>query len=206
MTGKRQQKKEHTRQAILQAAIRLFGQRGYENTTIDTLASEAGVGKGTIYGYFRSKSDILLAFCNEEIDIVFTALTTNSPADASLADLLLMLFIEQFHFITQNPDFGRQLIREMVFPRQLTALRSKDMDDRYISQMRSVLLAAQDRGELRRDLNLLFATGHFYALYLMTLSAWYMGRLQDEDDVREALSMLIDQALKGLAPVEKAQK
>ena len=62
MAGLREQKKERTKGAILDAALKLFTRKGYENTSIEELAAEAGVGKGTIYSYFKTKSEIFLAF------------------------------------------------------------------------------------------------------------------------------------------------
>ncbi len=47
------------RQRILRAAETLFAQKGYENTTIQDLATAAGVGDGTVYDYFRNKEDVL---------------------------------------------------------------------------------------------------------------------------------------------------
>jgi AcrR family transcriptional regulator len=49
-----------TRQAILEAARSRFLHYGYKKTTIDEIAADAGVGKGTVYLYFGGKEDILL--------------------------------------------------------------------------------------------------------------------------------------------------
>jgi AcrR family transcriptional regulator len=46
-------------EAILRAALRLFGQRGYDETTVEEIAREAGVAKGLLYHYFRSKEEVL---------------------------------------------------------------------------------------------------------------------------------------------------
>jgi hypothetical protein len=59
---------------------------------------------------------------------------------------------------------------------------------------------AQEKGQLRRDIELTLTCGHFYALYLMVLSAWYSGRLPGEEDVRVALQVMFSQALSGLQP------
>jgi len=53
--------KADKREAILQAAWGLIRHYGYGKTTIDDIARKAGVGKGTIYLYFRSKTEIMLA-------------------------------------------------------------------------------------------------------------------------------------------------
>ena len=43
----------------MHAAANLFREKGFEKTSIEELARAAGIGKGTIYGYFQTKSDIL---------------------------------------------------------------------------------------------------------------------------------------------------
>lgn len=48
-----------TRTALLDAATRLFGQIGYHATTIDKITAEAGVTRGALYWYFKSKSELL---------------------------------------------------------------------------------------------------------------------------------------------------
>ena len=52
------------RSQILDAATRTFAQRGYHNSTIRQIASEAGVADGTIYIYFKNKTDLLLGLLN----------------------------------------------------------------------------------------------------------------------------------------------
>ena len=56
---RRQNQARQTRRLILEAARRLFYQRGYPNTTIDAIAQEAGVAPETVYATFRAKQEIL---------------------------------------------------------------------------------------------------------------------------------------------------
>lgn len=198
MSGIRERKKKETRQAILQAAIELFAKKGFEQTSVSELAIKAGVGKGTIYGYFQTKNEIFLAFCEDEIEHAFGSLKSRCDADSPLIDRLLVLFVEQFRFVTRNPDFGRLLAREMVFPKELTVDKSKDLDNRYLEVMGTILSEAAERGELSRDIDHFFATAHLYSLYIMVLSGWYMGRLKSDEDVEGALHLLLEQALHGL--------
>lgn len=60
MTGPR--RGEQTRQAIVDTAVRLFAERGYEQTTMRLVASEAGVSLGNAYYYFGSKEHLVEAF------------------------------------------------------------------------------------------------------------------------------------------------
>lgn len=203
MAGLREQKKQKNKAAILEAAILLFGERGYENTTISALAETAGIGKGTIYSYFKSKNEILLAFCEEELACMHQEIQQTVPAEASLEEKLLMIFMCEFRYVTKNKSFGRTLIREMIFPKQLTLEKSKELEEQFLQLFASVFKEAQEKGELRRDIELTVTSGHFYALYLMALSAWYSGRLHSEEDVQETLRLMINQALTGLQPKDK---
>jgi AcrR family transcriptional regulator len=55
-------KAEETRNRILDAALRLFRDRGFDQTTMRDVATEAGVATGAAYYYYRSKQDLVMAF------------------------------------------------------------------------------------------------------------------------------------------------
>ncbi len=184
----------------MDAAVKLFSEKGFENTTVNQLAKEAGVGKSTIYGYFQSKNEIFLAFCEDEINFVFTDLAEKRDPDTPIEKQLLTLFMEQLRYVSRNYDFGRILVREMIFPKELTMEKSNDLSERYLGALGEILTRAISRGELRDDLDLLYISGHFYAFYLLVLSAWYQRRLQNEQEVEDALRKLMQQAMEGLAP------
>lgn len=200
MAGIREKKKKQTRKAIMDAAIKLFSEKGFENTSIEELARKAGVGKGTIYGYFSAKNEIFLAFCEEEIEYAFSDLADKSDIDAPLIDQLHTLFMGQFRYATQDRDFGRILAREMIFPKELIHEKVKRLEERYLAALGEILDRAISRGELRDDLELLFLGGHLYALYIIVLSSWYDNRFQTEKEIKEALYKLLLQAMEGLAP------
>ncbi|MDW7771300.1 MAG: TetR/AcrR family transcriptional regulator [Desulfobulbaceae bacterium] len=200
MAGLREQRKKRTRAAILEAALHLFSRQGYENTSINQMAKAAGIGKGTIYSYFQSKSEIFLAFCEDQFVFIDRELSEKSRRGKPLIEQLLTLFMGEFQFVSRNKEFGRILMRETVFPKELTVERSQELDNKYIELMVPLFKQAQKRGELRTDLELILVVGHFYGLYIMTVSGWYMGRLLTEEDVAMVLESLFLQALEGLSP------
>ncbi|MEE8228701.1 MAG: TetR/AcrR family transcriptional regulator [candidate division NC10 bacterium] len=52
--------KDRKRRDILQAAMRVFARDGYHRAKMEAVAEEAGIGKGTVYEYFKSKTDLFL--------------------------------------------------------------------------------------------------------------------------------------------------
>ena len=73
------------RQTILDAADRLIAHYGYKKTTMDDVAREAGIGKGTIYLYFKSKEEVALCSADRVFARVIehlksVARSTDTPA------------------------------------------------------------------------------------------------------------------------------
>lgn len=85
MIGRRERKKEMTRQALLRAAIALFGDRGFDGTRIEDITERVDLAKGAFYNYFDSKETLLAELIFEGIGILeqdhFSALDAEDPLD-----------------------------------------------------------------------------------------------------------------------------
>jgi AcrR family transcriptional regulator len=73
-TGLRERKKQATRDALVRAGLELFGERGYDETTLAEIADAAGVSTRTIFAYFPSKEDILFSSVERMRDALARAL------------------------------------------------------------------------------------------------------------------------------------
>ncbi len=60
ITTARKRRAQATRNRLLESALELFKERGYDNVSVDDITSRAGTAKGTFYTYFRTKSDIVI--------------------------------------------------------------------------------------------------------------------------------------------------
>lgn len=84
--GLRERKRRETLQRIAETGLRLFAANGYEETTLDAIAEAAGVSRRTIFYYFKSKEEILLAWQSGVPEIIRAAVlqesTDQTPLDA----------------------------------------------------------------------------------------------------------------------------
>lgn len=195
----REAKKQRNKQAIVEAAISLFSEQGYENTSIEQIARAAGVGKGTVYSYFQTKKDLLKGFCEYELEKIHLELVKRSNQDASILEQMLTIYMTEFHHVTQNREFGRLYMRESIFPKDADVQDDMETDEKYFQMLFPILQKGQERGELRKDVELLYITAHFYSLYIMIISAWYTGRIAT-DEVEATMQVLFRQVLEGLQP------
>jgi AcrR family transcriptional regulator len=85
--GLRERKKQKTRETISQVALRLFAERGYEETTIADIAEAAEVSPRTVFAYFPTKEDIFFCDLPGELDRLAKALRER-PEGATTLDAL----------------------------------------------------------------------------------------------------------------------
>jgi len=92
------------RQAILDAALTLFAQRGYHGTTVPSVADTAGVGAGTIYRYFDNKEALANALYQEWKGRLGAMILDGFPLDATFRVQFRTWFERQIDFVQQFPE------------------------------------------------------------------------------------------------------
>lgn len=77
--SRRERKKRLTRQRIVMAAIKLFQEQGYEQTTMAQIAAAADVDPKTFSNYFRGKDEVLFVDAERDYDVLFQAIAERRP-------------------------------------------------------------------------------------------------------------------------------
>jgi AcrR family transcriptional regulator len=90
-TGRRDRKKSETRQALRDAAHRLFAEKGFSRTTIDDIAEAANVSRRTFFRYYDSKDDLLRSDISDLLPAMLAALRSRPAAEPPLAAILAAL-------------------------------------------------------------------------------------------------------------------
>ena len=105
-------REKNRREEIIKAASNLFSQKSYHDVTMDQIAGEVGVAKGTIYLYFESKENLYLGILEHAYETIESMLekeiAKGDPAPHKLKKMLRLIF--QFYF--QNMDVLRILTRD----------------------------------------------------------------------------------------------
>lgn len=177
MAGRRERQKREREARVLRAASALFARRGYERTTLQDIARRSRLAVGTIYNYFRSKPEILLALVQRDTlagQRAGEAVLKDPPADPVAAvQELLGRASEPF------ARHDRNLWRELT----AAALRDPEVsagffaaDLRLIGLVAALLRELQARGDLRRDLDAGRGAICLYGIFF----SWYMAHLTSD--------------------------
>src|SRR3954470_12074360 len=109
-------KAEETRGRILSAALDLFRERGFEQTTMREVAREAGVALGSAYYYFESKEAIVMAFYHQAQDSMLDVIDEALPKQKGLKARLRTIIDVKFQFFGPNRKFLGALLGHTADP------------------------------------------------------------------------------------------
>jgi AcrR family transcriptional regulator len=117
--GLRERKKQQTRETIARAALHLFAERGYDETTLAEIAEAAEVSPRTIFAYYESKEDIL--FCEEAsfLEMLKTKLDERPPGSTTVDAL------REFLASIEPPDEEATLRKQIITATPVLQMRMR---------------------------------------------------------------------------------
>lgn len=147
--------KNQKRTDILSSARALFGEKGFHNTKMDDIAQNAGVGKGTLYEYFKNKQEIFDETCIEWVKSIFERVEEISSMDIPFKEKILMLFNERKNTIEE--EFENNLIEYIMAYKNIVSERVVKTVFEYISDMNRIMAEiidqGKDEGVVRKDIS-----------------------------------------------------
>jgi AcrR family transcriptional regulator len=141
--GLRERKKQRTREQIVEAAMRLFAERGYHATTIADIADEAEVAPRTFFSYFPSKEAVVFHDADRQIEGLASALRERMPGETAF-DALRRWVGEMFG---ESPAEGEEALLRKRLCREDEGL--SNFEGGLVARMQELLVeaVAADLGE-----------------------------------------------------------
>src|SRR5215467_8879126 len=104
-SGRRERRRAETREKLFRAAMKLFAERGFFETTTEDITDAADVGQGTSFNYFPTKQHVLTVLSEKQIEKVMHARKEAEAGKAPIHDVLN----ELMHAIAQEPGKSQAL-------------------------------------------------------------------------------------------------
>jgi AcrR family transcriptional regulator len=139
---------EARRAVILEAALQMFGQYGYRRTSMDDIAGEAGIAKGTIYLSFASKEEVFQALSERLAQRMLAGAEAAMHRPGRTADKLAAMSAAWFGTYAETIRRSPHAAELLDAKHRLSANLVSDAASRYKRLVRDVLAEAAASGEL----------------------------------------------------------
>ena len=139
---------------ILEAATKVFAEKGFFHSTVAQIAKEAGVADGTIYLYFKGKDDILVQFFNYKIKEVFARFREEVDKADTAVDKLRNLIKAHLDEFQRDRNMAILYQSETHQRARLTEDQIREMSNMYLDIVTEIVEQGQQEGSMRQSLYL----------------------------------------------------
>lgn len=137
---------------ILEAAIKIFAEQGFFQSTISQIAREAGVADGTIYLYFKNKDDILVNFFSYKAKQIFDRFREDVKGAENALEKLRKLIVRHLEEFQRDRNMAVVYQVEIHQNRRLVEKQIKEMSKMYLNIVSEIVEQGQQEGTIRKDL------------------------------------------------------
>jgi AcrR family transcriptional regulator len=146
--------KNQKRTDILMSARALFREKGFHNTKMEDIALRAGVGKGTLYEYFKNKQEIFDETCVDCVESIYQKVEEIRSKDISFKDKILLLFKGRRNSLHEN--FEKNPIDYIMSYKNLVSEKVLKIMFGHISDMNKIIIEivnqGKEEGVVRKDI------------------------------------------------------
>jgi len=186
---------EEKRERILDAALNKFEQYGFLKTTVEEIAKRAQVAKGTIYSYFPSKEELLLALVDRELRKGYIQVGNAIYKEEDPMEQIRQLFRGAFEYFKNNKLISSVMAMDQGLALSLITDKNRELQGMTITTLASILEQGRNEGKLREveDEKVAYIMDSllrsFHYLYYLGLS------LHETSDILDSLMDLLSYGL-----------
>lgn len=191
--------KEEVRDAILDATERLLGRYGYRKMTVEDIAREVGVGKGSIYLHFKSKEEVVLSHVDRIVERMKERLWAIARSDATTPVRIRQMLLTRVLFRFDSIQHYTQSLNDLLAALRpgLLARRAVYFDEEA-QIFAEVLNQGRESHEFQFDDALTAAYGMLHATNSLLPYSLSTSELGERDEVMEKATVVTDLILRGL--------
>jgi AcrR family transcriptional regulator len=171
--GRRERRRLETREKLYRTAMELFAKRGYFETTTEDITEAADVGQGTFFNYFPTKSHVLLALSEKQLDKVRTAAEAAERAEIPVREVFRRFIHGIVEELAKSQALARSLLTIFVSEKEVRVLMGNTLAEGREGLAR-ICEIAQQRGEIRKDRKAADLAMTFQRNVFGTLLIWTM--------------------------------
>jgi AcrR family transcriptional regulator len=191
--------KADRRRQILDAAVRVFAQRGFTQCRVSDIAEEAGVAYGLVYHYFGSKDAVLDTLFLERWDVMVALIGDIDRQEIPAREKLYAIASFIVDSYRHDPDLMKVIIVEVTRAANSFGQTHLDVIRRAYRGIGDIVASGQADGEFKTDVTPQFAALAFYGAIEQVLTGWIFGFLpRGEAEYEEAKGFVVETICGGL--------
>ena len=196
---------------LIAAALTVFGERGFRQTTLEEVAARAGVSKGTVYLYFSSKDDLFRAVVTQKVVALLEPAEEMARTHDGLASDLVIKLIHRMWAAMSRKDMGclsRLVQSELAQFPDLRRFFFEEVIQRHRRLLQTIAARGVASGEFRRDATTILPRMLPALVMQLNQVRFLYGDLDtaapSSEKLRDLmLGMVLDGVRKGPTPTEK---
>lgn len=138
-------------ETILKAATKVFAGKDFFLVTMEDVAKEAGVGKGTLYRYYKNKEDLYFNVINKGLEALFEYTLHEMEKTKTATDKIKNFIYCTLNFFNKNSSFVKVFLQEEVkFRQQNEYSKTRLILDKIERLLEETIIAGQKNNELKK--------------------------------------------------------
>ena len=186
---------------ILEAAVKVFAEQGFFQSTVSQIAKEAGVADGTIYLYFKNKDDILVQFFSYKTKQVFARFREEVDKADNTIDKFRNLIRRHLEEFQCDRNMAVVYQAETHQSSRLVEKQIKEMSKMYFDIVSEIIEQGQEEGVIKKDLYLSLVKRFILGAVDEVINTWLHS--SSKYDLVSMADPLVELFLNGIGNIEQ---